>query len=264
MLPAVRAGLALLFGLAFSTEPPCCSCRRRRRPTTRGRYRRGERRLHGRWLRRGRRGDRYRGDRPVRSWKRFRSERQAPRWRSRPPLRFGSIDAWVNNGASFQGGRRDPRLPPFVDELHVLLRQRLLRQPHGFEGFPRIEIVTPTGDLSVPQLEEPAPLSANLRSGRLCSGLVVGEDDDGVTHISKPGLLELAQVGEPFEHVGGEATQLGVTTVGPRASLECSDWLACPLRVRAPAFQPALDVAVVPPLDHPPHALDVLLRHRLL
>ena len=40
--------------------------------------------------------------------------------------------------------RRGCRRPTRADDLHVLLRHRLLRQPHGFEGFgPRVEDAPP-------------------------------------------------------------------------------------------------------------------------
>ena len=71
-----------------------------------------------------------------------------------------------------------------------------------------------------------------------------------------------AQVSKPFPDIHEEAAQLGAATVRPRRAIEGRERLADPLRFGMPRAQPTRPVAGIPPLEHPPHHFDVLLRHR--
>src|SRR5690349_17043984 len=73
--------------------------------------------------------------------------------------------------------------------------------------------------------------------------------------------LDLAQVGESLQRVGGEAAKPLVAAIGPGRAVQCGERLADPLGVLVPALEPALDVAGVPEPEHPPHQLHVARRH---
>src|SRR5215211_7329151 len=161
------------------------------------------------------------------------------------------------------GGAGSPARVNPADELHVLLRHRLLPQPHGFEGLSFLQEQPPFRDFPVLQGEQERELHLHLDAALPAAAALPGSNDDLVGRVSeypdaldtvlipllRPERERLAHTGVSVLLHGGGVQQLG--------GLRDHDVL-----VEGP--QDAFEVASAEGIEGPNNDLHVLLRHRLL
>ena len=78
------------------------------------------------------------------------------------------------------------RVGPSQD-FHVLLRHRLLRQPHGFEALGRVQVEAHLSDKAFVELEHVGNGGVERDSARAAACLQVSEDEHGVVEVADVG-----------------------------------------------------------------------------
>src|SRR3954447_10317121 len=144
-------------------------------------------------------------------------------------------------------------------DLHVLLRHRLLPQPHGFEGFGAVVEDLGATDLSV--LDVPDARGPHGGLDALCaSGCDEEEGQNAPLYGSYLLDLQPARVREAPQLAKVVAYAL-VPGDRPLTPLKCQGE-GHEFDLRRGHFQVRLDIAAIERRECPPHHLYVLLRHR--
>src|SRR5205085_9421181 len=148
-----------------------------------------------------------------------------------------------------------------LDQLHVLLRHRLRRQPGCFEGLCSFWVEPPTQELPVAELEQVPEPALNPHPAALAATVVQDADEHHVTCFGEllggvvdllPGLCPLSH---PIEDLGVSpvrATRLNQARGQPK--LYCG----------VPEVHHSFRASLCEGLKAATHDLHVLLRHRLL
>jgi hypothetical protein len=141
------------------------------------------------------------------------------------------------------------------DDLHVLLRHRLLPHPGGFEGLTPIRENLGANQLAIPHGPNQGDRVVQRHATPSGRGVGATDDDDLVSRVDElPGID--AHVLIDIEHPSQRPSHLRAAT---RARLDGLRKLV-PLEARRHQVLPDTEIASRPAFVHSAHDLDVLLR----
>src|SRR5215204_7062782 len=153
----------------------------------------------------------------------------------------------------------EPALVHSADGFDVLLRHRLLPQPHGFEGLLRTVVYLPPPDFPVTHARD---LGEGVRTNLGSAGYALATDachDDDIV----PGVDQLFHLQTEALEVVGPCRPEGADSVAAEVTVLIRyDVRGSPFDVLVHVLERRIPVAGVERFDTPPHQVDVLLRHR--
>src|SRR5215207_11697016 len=153
----------------------------------------------------------------------------------------------------------EPALVHSADGFDVLLRHRLLPQPHGFEGLLRTVVYLPPPDFPVSHARD---LGEGVRTNLGSAGYALATDachDDDIV----PGVDQLFHFQTEALEVVGPCRPEGADSVAAEVTVLIRyDVRGSPFDVLVHVLERRIPVAGVERFDTPPHQVDVLLGHR--